>query len=76
MQDAAGGASHQSYPPVSDEAEDVLQYGVLVMHLTQQGWIFSTRPGDNSTCLLQNGHSGFPAGEDRNLPDSGTCQKR
>ncbi len=44
----------------------------LVIHLTQQGCIFSTRPGDNSTCLPQNRHSGFPAGEDRNLPDSGT----
>ena len=44
------------------------------IQFTQLGCIFSARPPDHSTCLTQNCHSGFPAGEDRNLPDSGTCQ--
>ena len=40
--------------------------------LTQHSCIFLSKPRDNSTYLRQNRHSGFPAGEDRNLPDSGT----
>ena len=44
----------------------------LAIQFTQHGCIFSISLLDNSTCLPPNRHSGFPAGEDRNLPDSGT----
>ncbi len=48
---------------------------VLVIHLTLHDCIFSISLPEHSTCLFPNRHSVLPAGEARNLSDSGTCKK-